>query len=132
MADLTCRVPSLAQGSKPLTCPACWSSSRSLKVRMRILSPVGHPLCHTGLPVLPGVGAGEPGCCCLKAGVTVLGCLVPEVPLAVSFMACECNRGVSWVAEGMVKSPDRKGDVELICVGSWVWGAMKPVPGCTL
>lgn len=34
LTDLTCCAFSLAQGLKPPTCPACWSSLRSLKVRI--------------------------------------------------------------------------------------------------
>lgn len=92
LADLTCCALSLFQGLKPPTCLACWSSLRSLKVRMQhtVLSPVGLPLCHAGLPRLPMLSAvgwelGGPGCCCFWAVVAqnnklsnnnkLLGCL---------------------------------------------------------
>lgn len=91
LADLTCCAFSLAQGLKPPTCPACWSSLRSLKVRIWH----GIPRRAPSMPCWPPravrapcvrvvVVVGGLCCCCLWAPVTLPRCLVLGLSLPPS------------------------------------------------
>lgn len=127
LADLTCCALSLSQGLKPPTCPACWSSLRSLKVRMQraVPSSAGLPPCHAGLPRLPILSAMEWELA--GARMLLLGCCYPAwvpcpvgVSAPISFHTCEKQLGIPGVAKGVVKSLGRKGDFQHLSARSWV------------